>query len=211
MDGFDIKRAIDPLRLIFWGGIICVLDFKINGFDILNDVVGTIMIAWGVFRLGGMSVHEHYSRTMMFVKVVAAVCIFEAVSGHFRYQVNDFVSLLTHLFGMAKVLATVVFCIAMRWLCQAGGLTRSRESWKMTAILFGVIYLVPWGVFHIAGLLATITRRPFHFNLGPIVLLLLVVFVVPLVHLFMSTSRMKREAESIPAGVDEPERYGEFQ
>lgn len=211
MNACDIKRAITPLRLIFWGGIICVLDFKFNGFDVLNDVAGTIMIAWGVFSLGGMSVHEHYSRTMLFVKIVAAVCVFEAVLGHFRYDVNTFVLLLTHLFGMAKVLATVVFCVAMRWLCEAGGLARSRESWKMTAILFGVIYLVPWGVFHLAGLLAMITRRSFHFNLGPIVLLLLAVFIAPLVHLFVSTSRMKREAKSIPVGIEEPEGYGEFQ
>ncbi len=84
MNGFDIKRAIGPLRLIFWGGIICVLDFKINGFDLLNDVAGTIMIAWGVFSLGGMSVHEHYSRVMLFVKIVAVLYVFQAVMGHFR-------------------------------------------------------------------------------------------------------------------------------
>ena len=31
----EIHRAVAPLRLVFWGALLCVLDFSFNGFDLL--------------------------------------------------------------------------------------------------------------------------------------------------------------------------------
>ena len=193
---YNIKRLVTALRLIFWGGIICVLDFKINGFDIINDVIGTIMIAWAVSRLSNLNVHSHYRTAMLFVKIISILCIAEAVIAHFHYRISDPIAFVMHLFGIAKMLATVVFCVAMLWLCRAAGLSRSEKSWKITAILFGVIYLIPWGLLHFVWIVCLITGKRFSFNIGPAVLLILLVFIIPLIHLFISTSRMKTEAAS---------------
>jgi hypothetical protein len=192
----EIKRAIGPLRLIFWGGMICVLDFKFNGFDVINDVVGTIMIAWGVFKLSEFRIDERYRSAMLFVKIISILCIAQAIHAHFNYRIPRVIAFLLHVLGIAKMLATVLFCVAMRWLSTAAGLTRSRESWKVSAILFAVIYLVPFGLLHFVWIVCLITGKKFHFDLGPAALLLLIVFIVPIVHLFISTSRMKTEAES---------------
>ena len=31
---YDVRAAIKPLRLIFWGGLLWIIDFRIDGFDI---------------------------------------------------------------------------------------------------------------------------------------------------------------------------------
>jgi len=199
---YDIKRIVTALRLIFWGGIICVFDFKINGFDIINDVIGAIMIAWAVSRLSNLDVHRHYRIAMLFVKIISILCITEAIIAHFNYRITGPIAFAMHLFGIAKMLATVVFCVAMRWLCIAAGLSRSEKSCKITAILFGVIYLIPWGLLHFVWIVCLITGKRFSFNIGPAALLILFVFIVPLIHLFISTSRMKTEAASILENAD---------
>jgi energy-coupling factor transporter transmembrane protein EcfT len=85
----------------------------------------------------------------------------------------------------------------MRMLCIEGNLAKSVRSWRLTTILFAVIYFLPLGLFYAAHLFAIVTRQSFIINLPPATLLLLIpIFAIPLVHFFISTSRMKREAES---------------
>jgi len=204
---YDIKRIVTALRLIFWGGIICVLDFKYNGFDIINDVIGAIMIAWGVFRLSNLGVHRHYHVAMLFVMIISILYIAEAIIAHFHYRIPGPIAFVMHFYGIAKMLATVVFCVAMLWLCIAAGLPRSEKSWKITMILFGAIYLIPWGLLHFVWIVCLITGKRFSFNIGPAALLILLVFIVPLIHLFISTSRMKTEAASILENADSNQQY----
>jgi hypothetical protein len=201
----DIRKAITPLRLVFWGGIICVLDLRINGFDILNDILGAILIACGVFGLGDLRIPGRYRSAMLFIKIVSVLAIAEAINAHVRYQIPRPASFLLHLYGIAKMLATVVFCLAMRWLCLAAGLTKSERSWKTTTILFALIYLAPLGVLHIVWIICLITNNSFHFNIGPAILVALIVFFVPLVHLFVSTSRMQKEAAATPDRAEGPQ------
>jgi len=82
----------------------------------------------------------------------------------------------------------------MRSVCRDAGLSRPADSWRTTLVLFGVIYVIPLGFLHGAVLVAMATRTEFRIDLGPAVLLLLPVFFWPLVHLFISTSRMARAA-----------------
>lgn len=199
----DTKKAITPLRLVFWGGVVCVFDVRFNRFDILNDVVGAILIACGVFGLGDLRIHRRYRDALLFVKIISVLAVAEAINSHVRYELPRPAYFVLHLYGIAKMLATVVFCLAMRWLCVAGGLTKSERSWKTTTVLFAVIYLAPWGILHLVWIGCIITRRSFNVNLGPEVLLLLFIFFIPLIHLFVSTSRMRREVASIPDNAGE--------
>jgi hypothetical protein len=72
-------------------------------------------------------------------------------------------------------------------------------------LLFVLIYLVPLGSFYLLSMAAAVTGRSFNFDLGPAGLLVLPVFAVPLVHLFVSTSRMRRAAEAGPLAEAGPE------
>ena len=76
---------------------------------------------------------------------------------YIRYDVNTFVSLLTHLFGMAKVLATVVFCAALhlaeRWVRtaavprrDAGGRLRPLELIEAAAVGVALAAVVAVGL-----------------------------------------------------------------
>ena len=62
-------------------------------------------------------------------------------------------------------------------------------------MLFVVIYLIPLGLFYLAAGVAILTGESFHIDLGPLGLLLLPVFAIPVIHLFVSTSRMARSAD----------------
>jgi len=193
----DIGRLVSPLRLVFWGGILCVLDFKFNGFDILNDVLGALLIAWGTLRLGSSQIHERYRKAMLFVQVIALLYVAQTINAYVRYEIPRPLVFLLHVYGIAKVAATVVFCVAMRWLCVATGLTRSERSWKTTEILFVVIYLIPWGLLRLVWIVCLITGATFIVRFGWPVPILLFIFCIPLVHLFISTSRMRFEAQAI--------------
>jgi hypothetical protein len=194
LSSHDIRRTITPLRMIFWGGLICVFDFNINHFDLFNDLVGTLMIAWGVFKLGGLEIHEFYSKAMLFVKIVVVLSCLAALLEQFRYRNSDFLATLLSLLGVAEVIAIAVFCVAMRCLCIEAELGASARSWKTTKLLFTIIYLIPLGLFYCAAAVAIVTGESFNIQLGPAGLLLLPVFFVPLIHLFVSTSRMNNEA-----------------
>ena len=194
--GPDIRRTIGPLRLIFWGGLICVFDFKINDFDLLHDLIGSLMIACGVFTLSGINVHEPYAKAMRFVQVVVVLSCLTTLMDQFGYPRSNFISTLLWLFGTVEMIAIVVFCVAIRWLCIRAELVESTRSWRTTTLLFTFIYLIPLGLFYCAAAIAIATSSSFNIQLGPAGLLLIPIFFAPLVHLFISTSRMKNEAMS---------------
>jgi hypothetical protein len=205
----DVTRAVTPLRLVFWGGVLCVLDFTftqtVNGegfkFDILNDFVAMLMIASGVFALARIETHDRYATAMGFVKLVAVLATFKALHDHFVYHIPSGLSVFFMLLSLAELVAIVVFCVAMRWLSNEAGLENATRSWTTTLWLFALIYLLPLGLFYAAALVAILTGTSFNINLGPAGLLLIPVFLVPLIHLFISTSRMRREAE-MPTAVE---------
>ncbi|MFQ5655490.1 MAG: hypothetical protein ACE5GW_12265, partial [Planctomycetota bacterium] len=198
-----IEASIAPLRLIFWGGLLCILDFYItrtmNGvgfrFDFLNDFVGMLLITAGVFRLSEISVSDRYRNAMLFVRVIAVLGVIDAIQAHLIYIQPAFVQLVLSFAGLANLAATLCFCIAMRWLCEACPLPTAAASWRTTTILFLVIWVFPIGLLHLAGIAGAITGESLHLELGALALLLIPLFAVPLIHIFVSTSRMRRAAE----------------
>jgi hypothetical protein len=204
--GQDIRRSITPLRLIFWGGLIVVFDVRIGRFDLVNDLVGMIMITWGVFRLSDFTARHRYSMAMIFIKVVAVLGCLVALHDHFVYQVPAPLSTVLLLTNGVAAVAIVVFCLAMRWLSTEAGLSASAKSWRTTTRLFAALYLLPLGAVYLAAAVAAAMGRPFDvdFNFGelglagvlllPLVLLLLGLLSVPPLHLFLSMSRMSKEA-----------------
>jgi len=210
----DIRRTLSPLRLIFWGGLICVLDITfsetVNGsgwkFDILNDFVGMLMITWGVLQLAEIAVHDRYRTAMSFVKVVAVLSCVDAFHAHFIYDTPPLIAFLLSILGIAAMIATVLFSVAMRWLSVEADLRYSAQSWRTTTFLFVLIYLIPLGLFYCAAAIAIATGTSFNINLGPAGLLLVPVFFIPVIHLFISTSRMGVEADSAQ-NLDPPDGY----
>ena len=200
----DISAAITPLRLIFWGCVLCLIDvysnWNIDGqvwkIDLVSDAIGALMIAWAVFRLSMLRVGGWYSAAMAFVLVVAFLAILVAVHDHFVYDQPQWVSSVVQVAPVVGLTATVVFCMAMRRLSAATGLEQSARSWKITTLLVAVISLIPLGLIHAAGAAATLHVETSTFELPNLLVAFVVAQIIPLVHFFLSTSRMAREAES---------------
>ena len=194
--------AIGALRMVFWGGLVCVLDFEINGFDVLHDFVGMLLVTIGVVRLTRMPIHEAGAKWIKFASVVAVVACAHSLLLQFRFRGPDLpwpLSSLLQLFSLAAVLA---FCVSMRRACDVLACPSSAASWRVTTLLMAVVWVLPYGALNIIGLLSTfLPALEFSVDLGPFAVPILVLLLVPLVHLFLSTSRMSRELESGPGSV----------
>lgn len=207
----SIHQAIVPLRLIFWGALLCVLDFSvsntttINGqitsgfkFDFLNDFLGMLLVTLGIYRLKQFDLDSTYRVNMSVVLVVALVNCLIAFADHFVFDTPLPLALLMALFSIATLVATILFCTAMLQLADAYGMWNSSVSWRFTRLLVIAIWVVPFGLLNLLLLGVLLTGRSFHFNIGWFMVLVLLTMLVPLVHLFISTSRMKNEAEQAP-------------
>lgn len=199
----EIKPAIKALKFIFWGGILCIFDITVsslvNGqgykFDFLNDFVGMLMITFSVFSLSKIMVSNAYQSRMLFVKVISVLACVDTFHSHFIYDSPVLFSYMSSILGICTLIAIVIFCSCMLELSQAAGLVESIKKWRTTRTLFIVIYLIPLGLFYIAGLIAMITGKSFNINLGVGGFALLAVFFVPLYFILKSSSTMKREIE----------------
>jgi hypothetical protein len=195
-----LRTAITPLRLIFWGGLLVIFDFTFTtttngrGFrcDVLDDTLGMILITVGVFRLARFPVPGSYRTMMSAINVIAVLGIIRSVDHHFIYDSPDWFGLMGMVLVLAELAAVILFCTCMRRLALEAGLRGIAASWAVTRLLFLALYVLPLGLFYLAALGAVVTGRSFHINLGPAGLLLLLIFVIPCVHLFVSTSRFKR-------------------
>jgi hypothetical protein len=194
----DLFRTLTPLRQIFWGGVLCVLDFRINGFDILNDVLGMLLIAAGVFRLAAIPVSRSYARGMGFLKVVVVLSTFRTLINQFSFEKPPAVQVVWTLYGLVDLAAILVFTATMRLFCTAARLSEPAASWRTTMNLFIFLYALPLGILDLVWSVTIATGSRFHVDLGPAGLLVLIPLLIPLVHLFVSTSRMRRAALEAP-------------
>ena len=202
---YDVKKALKPLKFIFWGGILCVIDFKhtstVNGsgvsFDFLNDFIGMLMITYGVFKLSEITIDMSYSKMMNFVKIIAVISSIKAFEGHFLYQKSELYSVGVTLLMIAELVAIMLFCTSMITFSNEADLTESSGKWSLTRLLFGIIYVIPLGLFYLASIFAILTRQSFHLNLGPFGLLLIPVFLVPIFFILKSTNSMRNEISGL--------------
>lgn len=213
-----IRAAITPLRMIFWGGLLCVFDFKFNqvsngqgySFDILNDALGVLLILVGVIRLRAIGpapgLAHRPSGKLAFAAFVAVLALLKAVHGHLIYRVPDEMSLVLTAVSLLSLAAILGFCTAMQEMCRDWGLVRSQGKWGTTAILFGFIYVAPLGLFYVYSAAVMLDGGTFNIGLGPEGLLLLIPLLIPLVMLFTTTSSMVTEIrmQQIAAGAGDP-------
>jgi hypothetical protein len=193
---------ITPLRLIFWGSLLCLIDITmtqgINGFsfkfDLFDDFLGMVLVTVGVFRLARFAPSRSCAKGMTFVKVVAVVSTFKELIDHWSFRTTDVWDLAWTAFSLVELTAMVVFCSTMHLLCRVLHLDEPARSWHTTMMLYVVIYTIPLGVFQAVTLVSGMAGRSFNVSLGPWGLLVLPLFAYPLIHFFVSTSRMARAA-----------------
>ncbi|MCE5279179.1 MAG: hypothetical protein ABFD92_08805 [Planctomycetaceae bacterium] len=198
-----IAAAVTPLRLIFWGGLLVILDFKLfwatgadrtSSCDILNDTLGAILILVGLCRLLAIPAGGSYRRGMWFVLVACVLEIAKTVCNVFIRSSAPLADIALGLISLVTLIAMLIFCMYMRDLCRKAWLPSAQTAWTITLVLFALLY-APVALFHLAMLARAMgIMRSFNPAANIPMLLLLPVFVAPLVSLFVSTSLMKRHA-----------------
>ena len=115
--------------------------------------------------------------------------------GHFVFRSPVALDIMSNLLGLATLCATVMFCTSMNKLSSAFSLHQSADSWLTTRLLVIILWVIPLGLLYLLGLGALVTGQSFHWDIGVFIIPAFVVLIIPLVHLFVSTSRMRSEAE----------------
>ena len=200
----DLRRAVTPLRLIFWGALICLIDIdlkiRIGGgpskFDLLDDFVGMILITVGVFRLAALDRGPGYSGPMTFAKIVSSISMIKELLDHWSFETGEAWGFCCSLISFAELAAVLLFCRSMRVLCEWNGLGEAAQSWHTTFMLYVVLYALPLGGLYLFSLIVKLSGKSYNVDVGVAALLFLAVLFVPLIHFFVSTSRMKRAIEA---------------
>lgn len=210
-----IRRLITPLRLIFWGGIFCVIDLTysntFNGegwkFDLLDDAVGMAMILYGLSKLRAIQIDQKYASRLGYVFAVAIFVFLHAIYNHYIYDEPKFLAFVINILNIAKLIAIIVFCTAMVQLSIFMQLANAAKSWSLTRTIFVVIYLIPLTLVHLGSIIAMLTGATFNYSTNSagggafFIFILVCLLLIPLIHLFVSTSRMINEAQAVPGDV----------
>lgn len=203
----DASAAQAGLGKIFWGTLICVFDLHFslasNGtgfkFDIINDVVGALMIAWGVSQLQPLVKEPRYAQIMRLCHVMAILCILDAVVDHVVAPWPVPIQVLSIIFGFVCLVAIFQFCSAMRIFCFAAGLREAERSWILGQRLFLFLNLIPAAIVQLSslGLLLGGTRGRVQVNplVGALGLVAVIAAIIPLVYLLWAIWATRRELD----------------
>ncbi|HEX7896938.1 MAG TPA: hypothetical protein VF950_04215 [Planctomycetota bacterium] len=191
----DLRRAVPALRLIFWGALINLVDIRVNGVDLLNDIVGTTLVATGAWTLSALRVDEIYRRGMLFAKVVAILSLAGAVLELARP--TPFTRGCAEAVGLLEIAGMTVACAMMVRLSRAAELPDVAAHWSRTLKWFLWIEVGLLGLIRAGAALWLAAGRPFvPFPSGHPsawiagILVFLGLLLAPWIRFFQSTSRL---------------------
>lgn len=199
MHAFDAWIARNALGKIFWGTLICVLDFHFsqtsNGsgfrFDVISDVVGTAMIAWGLGQLRPLVPDATYAGILSFCQAVAVFAVLDALIDHIIAPWPLPFRLLSIVFSLFCLVAIYRFCYAMQLLCRSLALSQVEQSWRLSGGLFLWLNLIPAVILHVVSLPVMFSRNRVNLDLGPLAIVILIAACIPLVHILVSIWRTR--------------------
>lgn len=205
MHPHDANAANNALGKLFWGTLICVFDlhffFTSNDsgfrFDLINDVVGTIMIAWGVSQLQPLVHESRYAQIMRFCHLMAILCVLDAVVDHVIAPWPVPLRVLSLVFGFVCLIAIFQFCSAMHIFCSAGGLPEAERSWGHSQRLFLFLNLIPAAIMQLLSLVALVGGTRGRVQVDPLIgalgLVATIAAIIPLVYLLWTIWATRRE------------------
>lgn len=196
IDKAEVEKLVTALRLIFWGLIIVLIDINVQSFDLVNDIVGILVIASAIKLLTALHQNGAYRRVMRFARMVAFLACFDSLYNQFFEDAVASITVASAALELVTAFAIVMFCHAMRWLSREHGLWRAAMSWHKTAKLATWLYLVTTGAFLTCGSLFRMLDHSDNTQITSFILftVFFVMMVAPFVHFMISLTRMKREA-----------------
>ena len=142
------RRAI---QLIIVGVLLCLIDITysktINGvgyrIDFINDALGTLLIAGGVWRLSAVYVNDRYRRLMVFVRLATMSAVLLAIRSHWIGPVGPIASGFWWLADILESIGISVFFLAMSlfWRSLTPPQLASHWRWAAAGTLAGLVLL----------------------------------------------------------------------
>jgi hypothetical protein len=206
---FDAWTAHSALGKVFWGTLICVLDFRFSttsngsGFqvDVISDVIGAAMILWGLGQLKPLIFDAAYRDVLGFCQLMAALAVGNAILDHWIVPWPLPLRIAGAIFGLLCLVAIYRFCFAMQLFCSHLAMSQVEASWRRSQRLFLWLNLIPAVVLQGSGvLLQFLAPSGRHVKLGGdaaplaiVAILALILGIVPLIHILLSIWRTRRE------------------
>lgn len=173
---------------LFWGFLIILLDFRIQGFDILPDIIGYLMICSGLTQLFYLS--EHFKHAKKYSIPLTVLSLFDII----QFQKPISFDSITILFFVLGTVTAVVDLMMVYHICigiakAAVGINQpdlaeiAMNRWKYyLAAKIAFLVLTPFMiVFKVAGLIIAI----------PLIIITLIIMVLIII-------LMKRADETFP-------------
>lgn len=181
----DVATALKrSAKLVFAGSLVLVLDFQINGFDLINDAVGVGLVVAGLWRLQATDVAPRWTPLALVAGIVWFLMV--AVT-----QVVTILGSLSWIAAMSALATTALGALVFRDACHHLTLHRAASSWSTSLRLAVSI----WGGLLFLGLVAmAATGGEFYYE-GRWAILIVVLGFVPAVHLMISLGRTASQAQ----------------
>lgn len=169
--------------LVFAGALVVLLAFEINGFDLINDVIGAGLVLAGLWGLQTAGLAARWSSL-----AVASGAVFLVVT--VLTEVGAMPWPLLWLGGLTGLATAILGGLTFRDACDRQGLFRVVSSWSTSLRL--VVWI--WGGLAVLGLfLWGAAGGAFHYE-GPAAIPVVILVFVPAVHMLISLWRTRSNA-----------------
>lgn len=183
----------EAARMVFFGTLIVVLDFEINGFDLINDVVGAGLVVAGVVKVSNAGLGGRFALPAVLVSAVWFVTTI----------VETFVllpALLAGAAGLILLAAAILDLLLFRHACRQLALDEAASSWSTSLALATWI----WGGLTLLGIgLALLHGGAFSYE-GPVAIPVVIAAFAPVVHILVTLRRTVAATDApSPTDLDE--------
>jgi len=185
--------------------IIVVLDINYfqttNGtgfkFDLISDLVGSIIVYVGVIRISKYEVLDFsYRYKMRFVIFAASSQILLSIFDFAIHSMPGFMTSINNLLSILMHCAFIVFCITMATFSEERALGTSRIRWGIARRLFLWLNLITTGVYAILNELYSLGNNP-SYSLVTVggfgLVLVFIMMFIPLIYFLTTIHQMKKE------------------
>lgn len=206
----NITSIISSLYWALVGALLVVFDFNVVvegtteiSIDIAHDLIGYLLLLIAIIRLRRVYVDARYVAYMHYIAIALVLSMVIIIYTMIASQHSLVTDAIMHFSNILNWIALVVFGEAMRRLCTVFNLQESHRGWTITKWLLVAIYLVPFALFEVVRLFLSRSNHNLFLTLQihtmPPFLIALVILtaIIPLVYIWKSTLRMRREAMAV--------------
>lgn len=185
MDPMSRGNLASACRWILTGTLVIVLDVSIDGFDLVNDTLGALVVVGGILLLIGVVDAPGNRRRTRWLVVVAGAGVLCSLTDQLGLTAFAGWTQVVGAALLATVLATVL-------AAESGheGWSEAARRWQLNRRLVVWLWLIP------AALLEVLVRVGLDGSYeSPLALPLVIVALAPLVHLIVTLLHTARVAD----------------